>query len=121
MTARGGHLLVDEELRSGVRSALHHQEGLSRFEVALRERRHLTGLVLDLGRREPDRRVVLERCPAVRAEARIGGVSMSTVGAEHSRLPLYLFRCARSRLGPPACALYTGVDARVKVGALKRA
>src|SRR3954447_11654779 len=82
-----GDVLVDQEVRSGVRPPPHDHEGLPRVQLVERERDLLARLLLDLDRGERRRAVLLEWSPTVQTEVGVVRISMSTSRAEHRAPP----------------------------------
>src|SRR5205085_11144844 len=115
MPAGGGHVLVDEELRARVRSALHHEERLTPLQLALRERGLLRHVFLELYRVEADGRVILKGTATVGAVVSVLWVSMSTVPTDHPRPPVHPALAGRSRL-PRCCEPYKRVRVRSTLG-----
>jgi hypothetical protein len=87
MSAGRGDVLLDQELGAGVRAPLHHEQGLPLPEVLKRQVDLLPGLVLDLGRGQADRGVILKRMPTLGTEPGFGGVAVPASGAIHLDLP----------------------------------
>src|SRR5439155_373082 len=81
-------VLLEEERRPGVWATLHQKQTLSGLELVVRERELVAGVILDLYRREAHGRVVLQWRTALRAEPRVVGIGMSTVGAEQPSVRL---------------------------------